>query len=74
VLSYGELDLQLYGYTYADYASDLDERKLTSAYAFSLGGGVVSLCSKKQSVVTLSTMEVEFVAALFAAQEAIWLR
>ena len=40
-------DLRLKGYSDADWAGDKDERKSTSGYAFILGGGVVSWCSKK---------------------------
>ena len=45
----------LYGYTDSDYAGDVDDRKSTSGYVFFLAGGAVSLTSKKQPVVTLST-------------------
>uniref|UniRef100_A0A2N9F6S1 Integrase catalytic domain-containing protein n=1 Tax=Fagus sylvatica TaxID=28930 RepID=A0A2N9F6S1_FAGSY len=38
-------DLKLTGYSDADWASDKDERKSTSGYAFILGGGAVSWCS-----------------------------
>uniref|UniRef100_A0A2N9HH17 Integrase catalytic domain-containing protein n=1 Tax=Fagus sylvatica TaxID=28930 RepID=A0A2N9HH17_FAGSY len=53
---------------------DKDERKSTSGYAFILGGGAVSWCSKKQSCIALSTMESEYVACSAAVQEAVWLR
>uniref|UniRef100_A0A2N9EKF5 Integrase catalytic domain-containing protein n=1 Tax=Fagus sylvatica TaxID=28930 RepID=A0A2N9EKF5_FAGSY len=73
-LCYHGRDLRLIGYNDADWASDKDERKSTSGYAFILRGGAVSWCSKKQSCIALSTMESEYVACLAAIQEAIWLR
>ena len=56
-LCYHGGDLRLTGYSDADWASDKDECKSTSGYAFILGGGAVSWCSKKQSCIALSTME-----------------
>uniref|UniRef100_A0A2N9IG39 Integrase catalytic domain-containing protein n=1 Tax=Fagus sylvatica TaxID=28930 RepID=A0A2N9IG39_FAGSY len=73
-LCYHGRDLRLTGYSDADWASDKDERKSTSGYAFILGGGAVSWCSKKQSCIALSTMESEYVACSAAVQEAVWLR
>ncbi|XP_028059899.1 uncharacterized protein LOC114263534 [Camellia sinensis] len=52
----------------------LDERKSTSGYAFILSDGAISWSSKKQSCITLSTMEAEFVACSSAVQEVVWLR
>lgn len=37
-------------------------------------GGAVAWCSRKQTVVALSTVEAEFVAASIASQDAIWTR
>uniref|UniRef100_A0A2N9HTH1 Integrase catalytic domain-containing protein n=1 Tax=Fagus sylvatica TaxID=28930 RepID=A0A2N9HTH1_FAGSY len=73
-LCYHGGDLRLTGYNDADWASDKDERKSTLGYAFILGGGAVSWCSKKQSCIALSTMESEYVACSAAVQEAVWLR
>jgi hypothetical protein len=66
-------DLRLRGYSDADWAGDLDERKSTSGYTFLLSGRTITWCSKKQSCVTLSTMESEYVACLAAVQETVWL-
>ena len=44
-LCYHGEDLRLTGYSDANWASDKDERKSTSGYAFILRGGVVSWCS-----------------------------
>ena len=64
-------DLRLKGYNDADWASDRDERKFTSGYAFVLIGGAVSWCSKKQTCVALSTMESEYVAWAAVVQETV---
>lgn len=55
---------KLVGFTDSDYAGDLDDRKSTSGYVFVMNGGVVSWSSKKQPVVTLSTTEAEYIAAV----------
>ncbi|KAL6315887.1 hypothetical protein AAG906_013231 [Vitis piasezkii] len=44
------------------YAVDSDEMKSTSGYVFTLGGSVVSWKSTKQTCITRSTMEAEFIA------------
>ncbi|KAF7116721.1 hypothetical protein RHSIM_RhsimUnG0017100 [Rhododendron simsii] len=64
----------LVSYSDADGSADRDERKSVSGYAFILGGGAITWCSKKQQCVCLSTMELEYVACTTANQEAIWLR
>ncbi|KAL5564205.1 hypothetical protein UlMin_027369 [Ulmus minor] len=64
----------LIGFTNSDYARDQDDRKSTSGYVFILGSGAVSWSSKKQSIVTLSTAEAEFVAASSCTCQAIWLK
>ena len=74
MLCYQENDLRLRGYSDADWAGNLDERKSTSNYTFLLSGGAITWCSKKQSYVALSTMESEYVACSAAVQEAVWLR
>uniref|UniRef100_A0A3Q7IZ01 Reverse transcriptase Ty1/copia-type domain-containing protein n=1 Tax=Solanum lycopersicum TaxID=4081 RepID=A0A3Q7IZ01_SOLLC len=53
----------LVGYTYSDYAGNLEDRKSTSGYVFMLSSGVISWSSKKQPIVFLSTTEAEYVAA-----------
>jgi hypothetical protein len=65
---------ELVGFSVSDYAGDLDDRKSTSGYVFLLSGAAVSWSSKKQLVVTLSTTEVEFIAAASCACQGIWLR
>ena len=62
------------GYSDADWAGDLDDRKSTSAYIFHMGGTAISWRSKRQACVALSTAEAEYMALASAAQEALWLR
>ena len=52
-----------------DWAEGLDQRRSTSGYVFILFGGAVSWMSKRQSVVALSTIEVEYIAATNASKE-----
>jgi len=50
-------------YTDSDFAGDLDDdRKSTSGFVFLLSSGAISWSSKKQPVVTLSTIETEYIA------------
>eukprot|EP00253_Pinus_taeda_P008888 PITA_08888 len=64
----------LKGYTDSDWAGSVDDRQSTSGYVFYMGSGAISWASKKQPVVSLSTAEVEYVAAIAAACQAVWLR
>ena len=61
------------GFSDADWAGDIDDRKSTSGYLFQVGGASISWKSKKQSCVALSTAEAEYMSLTLAAQEAIWL-
>ena len=61
------------GYSNADWAGDLDERKSTSRYTFLLNNGAITWRSKKQTCIALSTMEAEFVACSATVQD-VWLR
>ena len=62
------------GYTDSDFQSDIESKKSTSGYVFTLGGGAVSWRSVKQSSIADSTMEVEYIAASEAAKETVWLK
>lgn len=61
------------GYMDADWGSDINDRKSTSNYVFTLSGGTTSWNSKKQSAVALSSTKAEYIASAHAAKEAIWL-
>ena len=51
----------------------MDDRQSTSGAVFIIGSGAVSWASKKQSVVSLSTTEAEYIAAATYACQCIWL-
>ena len=61
------------GYTDANWAGDLDDRRSTSGNVFLLAGGPISWTSKRQSVVAVSTAESEYIALFHCTQEALWL-
>lgn len=61
-------------YSDADHGGNPDTGKSTSAYVIKMGTGAVSWSSKLQSIVALSTTEAEYVSAVSAASEAIWMR
>lgn len=63
----------LTGFADSDYAGDLDDRKSTSGCVFMMGSGAISWSSRKQSIVTLSTNEAEFVAATSCTCQVVWL-
>jgi transposase InsO family protein len=66
-------DNELVGYVDADFAGDLDGRKSTTGFVLLLNGSAVSWCSKKQSSVSTSTVEAEFVATAAAVKEVMWM-
>lgn len=65
---------QLSAYTDSDFAGDTDTRKSTSGFVFLLNCGPVAWSSKRQTCVTLSTTEAEYVAASETTKEVIFLR
>jgi hypothetical protein len=61
-------------YTDADHAGNPDNGRSTSGFVVKVGTGAISWSSRLQSIVALSTTEAEFVAAVSAGQEILWLR
>ncbi|XP_050908121.1 uncharacterized mitochondrial protein AtMg00810 [Lathyrus oleraceus] len=57
----------------SDYAGDLEDRKSTSGYVFKMSNGLVAWSSKKQSVVSLSTTEAEFISVAACVAQSIWM-
>lgn len=64
---------RLVGYTDSDWVGSVDDRKSTYGYAFDFCFGAISWASKKQSIVSLSTVEVEYVAAIAEMCQEVWM-
>ncbi|KAL0556644.1 hypothetical protein IC582_005158 [Cucumis melo] len=56
-----------------DWGGNVEDHKSTSGYVFSMGSGVFSWTSKKQSVVALSTTEAEYISLAAVGCQALWL-
>ena len=61
-------------YNDSDFASSIDGRKSTYGYVFSFGLGLVAWASTKNPIVTLSSVEAEYVAVAAAACQTVWMR
>ncbi|GJX79823.1 zinc finger, CCHC-type containing protein [Tanacetum coccineum] len=64
----------LEGYTDASWISNTKDNSSTSGCVFLLSGGIISWASKKQTCITGSAMESEFVALVAGGKEAEWLK
>ena len=69
-------NLQLFGYSDSDHASDTSNRKSISGYCFKLNknSALISWRSSKQSLVAGSSCESEYIALYEATNEALFLR
>ena len=65
---------EIVAYSDSDFAGDFGDRKSTSGYIFALAGAAISWKAKKQSLVSLSSTEAEYVGYTEAVREALWLR
>ena len=63
----------LVGFVDSNYTGDLNKRS-TSGYIFTLGGGPISWKAMLQDIVALSTTEAEYIAAVEASNEVVWLK
>jgi hypothetical protein len=61
-------------YVDADHGGDVDNGRSTTGFVIKMGTGAISWSSKLQTIVALSTTEAEYVAAVSAGAEIIWLR
>ena len=72
MLIYRQTDnLDLVGYSEADFAGCVDSFKSTSGYIFIMAGGAISWRSIKQTLIATSTMEVEFVSCFEATSQGV---
>jgi hypothetical protein len=70
--NHGTLNLECY--TDADYAGALTDRRSTSGYCTMMGGNLVTWRSKKQSVVSRSSVEAEFRSMALGICELLWMK
>ncbi|XP_073046244.1 uncharacterized protein [Primulina eburnea] len=68
-----ETNTNLVGFSDADWAGNLDDRKSTTGGCFYLGNNLVSWYSRKQNCVSLSTAESEYVAAASCCSQLLWM-
>lgn len=54
-------------YLDVDWCGDKEDRRSPTDYLFQVLGALISLCSRKQHMVTLSSCEVEYIAGSYAA-------
>lgn len=64
----------LVGFSDSDWGGDKNDGRSTSGYVFKLFGNTVSWASRKQSTVSLSSTEAEYVALTEAICECKWIR
>jgi len=65
---------ELLGFSDADWAGNLEDRKSTSGGCFFLGKNLVSWFSKKQNSISLSTAEAEYIAAGSCCTQLLWMK
>lgn len=65
---------QLYGFTDADWAGNIDTRKSTSGGCFYVGNNLTTWLCKTQNSVSLSTAEAEYIAAGSCCTQLMWMR
>ena len=58
----------------ADWERSVDDRKSTSGATFFLGNCLVSWLSKKQSSISLSTAEAEYIVVASCCTQVIWIK
>jgi hypothetical protein len=67
-------ELEVMGYTNADWAGDQTNRRSTSGYFTFVGGNLVTWRSKKQKVVARSSAEAEYRGMAHGVCELLWIR
>lgn len=64
----------LEAYCDSDFAGDQETRRSTTGYVIFYAGGPISWCSRRQSIIALSSTEAEYVAAAECCKELIYLK
>ncbi|GKA70118.1 retrotransposon protein, putative, ty1-copia subclass [Tanacetum coccineum] len=77
VLVYGgktKTELKVTCYADVGFRTNKDDTKSQSGYVFMLNGRVVDWKSAKQSTIAMSSTEAEYIVAVEASMEAVWMR
>ena len=75
MIRYSGSSLDLHVYSDSDWGSDKDTRRSASGVLIiMMAGGPVNWMSKQQPIVTVSSMEVGYLACFFAIQDIVWIR
>ena len=61
-------------YSDADWVENADDRKSTTGGCFYLGNNLVSLYSKKQNSISLSTAEAEYITTGSCCTQLLWMK
>lgn len=67
-------EFKLFSYTGNSWGGEVDDRRSTTCWVFSLGTVANTWSSKKQMIIALFNTEAEYIAATSAACETVWLR
>ena len=73
-LFYYDYPAVLEGFSDASWITSASDNKSTTGWIFTMARGAISWASKKQTCITHSTMESEFIALAATGKEAEWLR
>ena len=69
-----ESNLSFVGFSDSDWAGNADDRKNTTGGCFYVGANLVAWMSKKQNSASLSTVEVEYIAAGSCYSQLLWIK
>jgi hypothetical protein len=69
-----ETNLVLARYSDADWAGNADDRRSTSGGCFYVGTNLIAWMSRKQASISLSTTEVEYIAAGSCCTQLLWMK
>ena len=70
----GNGNASLSGACDADWGNDIDDRRSTTGYLFSINRGTISWQTRKQPSVATSSTQAEYMALSTATKEALWIR
>ena len=66
-------DPLIVGFVDFDYVGDLDYKRSSTGYAFTLASGPICQKSIIQSLEAMSTTEVKYITVAMASKETVWL-